>query len=310
MNIHNTTIEAGENQTLKLYIGRLPSDNRIQINLHVFRSSLPGPTILVLAGVHGDEINGIEIVRRAITEGIFERLTRGAAVVIPLLNVYGFNNFSREVPDGKDVNRSFPGSLDGSLASRVARAITKKVLPHIDYGIDFHTGGQSRFNYPQVRYSAGDEQSKRLAEAFGAPFLLANRPPAKSLRKIALKHEKPILTYEGGENQRFDGFSIEQGLMGLKRVLVAQDMLEASLPPGQSKTFSDSTWVRAAKAGLFRWQKNSGHAVQKGEPIGVINDPYGMDEIPILSPRNGYIIGHNNAPVVSTGDALFHIAYE
>lgn len=309
MTINNVSIEPGEQKVVKVHIGRLPSDTRIHINIHIFRSETPGPTMLVLAGVHGDEINGVEIVRRTIAGRFFDPLKCGSVIVIPLLNVYGFINFSREVPDGKDVNRSFPGNLNGSLASRVARSVTKKVLPFVDFGIDFHTGGRNNYNYPQVRYTAGDPASAELARAFDAPFTLANRPIAKSLRKVALKQEIPIIVYEGGENARLDGFSIEQGLMGLRRLMVAQGMLDGDLMTQTSRHFSQSTWLRAGKSGLFRWQKNSGHAIRKGEPLGVINDPYGMDEIPVIAPRSGYIIGHNNAPVVNTGDALFHIVH-
>ncbi|MCB0619310.1 MAG: succinylglutamate desuccinylase/aspartoacylase family protein [Saprospiraceae bacterium] len=307
--IQNTTFDPGEQGIAHLTVGRLPSDTRIQINIHVYRSTEPGPTLLVMAGVHGDEINGVEIVRRTIAHGYFEQLQRGSVIAIPLLNVYGFINFSREVPDGKDVNRSFPGNLKGSLASRVARTLTKKVLPLIDFGVDFHTGGRNHYNFPQVRYTKNDPKAGELAAQFAAPFTLGKSPLAKSLRKVARDAGKPILVYEGGENQRFDGFSIEKGLAGLRRVLAAQDMIAEKVEPEDTLYFTQTTWIRAARAGLFRWSKRSGHAIRRGEPLGVINDPYGMDEIPVVAPRDGYIVGHNNAPVVSTGDALFHVAY-
>ena len=307
--IQNTTFDPGEQGIAHLTVGRLPSDTRIQINIHVYRSTEPGPTLLVMAGVHGDEINGVEIVRRTIAHGYFEQLQRGSVIAIPLLNVYGFINFSREVPDGKDVNRSFPGNLKGSLASRVARTLTKKVLPLIDFGADFHTGGRNHYNFPQVRYTKNDPKAGELAAQFAAPFTLGKSPLAKSLRKVARDAGKPILVYEGGENQRFDGFSIEKGLAGLRRVLAAQDMIAEKVEPEDTLYFTQTTWIRAARAGLFRWSKRSGHAIRRGEPLGVINDPYGMDEIPVVAPRDGYIVGHNNAPVVSTGDALFHVAY-
>jgi predicted deacylase len=307
--IHNQTIEPGEDRIIQINVGRLPSDTKIHINVHVYRSGEPGPTALILAGVHGDEINGVETVRRLVADRFFERLKRGNAIVIPLLNIYGFINFSREVPDGKDVNRSFPGSQSGSLAARVARTLTKKVLPIIDFGVDFHTGGNSLYNFPQIRYTKGDQQAKEMAEAFAAPFTIVKRPIPKSLRKVASDAKKPVIIYEGGESLRFDGFAIEKGLIGLKRLLHSMDMLDGDFPAEESLHFERSSWLRASRAGLFRWSKRSGHAVLKGEPLGVINDPYGTDEIPIVAKRDGYIIGHNNAPVVSTGDALFHIGY-
>lgn len=305
--LNNTTIEQGQNEILRLNVGRLPSDTRIHLNVNVFRSENPGPTMLVLAGVHGDEINGVEIVRRTIASGMFENLNCGTVIAIPVLNIYGFNNFSREVPDGKDVNRSFPGSNTGSLASRVARILTKKILPAVDFGVDFHTGGNSNYNYPQIRYIKGDPESEALAKAFNAPYLIPNKPISKSLRKAAMDVGTRILVYEGGENLRFDGFAIEKGLSGLKKLMFAKGMIDKAPEPEKSIKLVKSRWLRAARAGLFRWSKCSGHSVKRGEPLGVINDPYGQDEIPIVSKTDGYIFGHNNTPVVSMGDALFHI---
>jgi len=306
--IHTTSIEPGQNAVLRLQVGRLPSDTRIHMNINVYRSEEEGPTLLALAGVHGDEINGVEILRRALACHLFENLKRGSVIAIPVLNIYGFNNFSRDVPDGKDVNRSFPGNRKGSLASRVARTLTHKVLPLVDFGVDFHTGGRSHYNYPQIRFTKGDTAAEQWARAFAAPFLIANRPIPKSLRKVATLAGKPIIVFEGGENLRLDGFAIEKGLAGLKRLMHAQGMIEEEPPPAEkSILFQKTIWLRAARAGMFRWTKQSGHAVQKGEPLAVITDPAGRDEIPVLASRDGYLIGHNNAPVVSQGDALFHI---
>ena len=310
INVNKIPVSLGEQEVVKLHVGRLPSGNRIQIQAHVYRAEKPGPTMLVLAGVHGDEINGVEIVRRTIEYRMFEKLEMGTVIAIPLLNIYGFINFSREVPDGKDVNRSFPGSRAGSLASRVASTLTKKVLPHIDFGVDFHTGGRSHYNYPQVRFSKGDARSEELARAFSAPYLISNKPIAKSLRKTALDHGKPILVFEGGENLRFDGFSIEKGLAGLRRLMYHQGMIKQSEKEEKSILFARTSWIRAPRSGIFRWSKCSGHKIYKSEPIGVINDPYGQEEIVIYAPRDAYIIGHNNSSVVSQGDALYHLGFE
>ncbi len=305
--LHNTTVEPGQNEIIRLNVGRLPSDTRIHLNVNVYRSEQPGPVMLVLGGVHGDEINGVEIVRRTIASEMFENLKSGTVIAIPVLNIYGFNNFSREVPDGKDVNRSFPGAANGSLASRVARILTKKILPLVDFGVDFHTGGNSNYNFPQIRYVKGDLESETLAMAFNPPYLIPNKPIPKSLRKAAMDMDTRILVYEGGENLRFDGFAIEKGIAGLKKLMRAKGMIEKAPEPIKSIKLVKTTWIRAARAGLFRWSKRSGHSVKRGEPLGVINDPYGQDEIPVVSKYDGYIFGHNNTPVVSMGDALFHI---
>ena len=309
MNIQNISIEPGQSQLVRLSVGRLPSDTKIYLNVHVYRSTEPGPAVLVMAGVHGDEINSVEIVRRTIASRMFEKIQRGSVIAIPLLNVYGFNNFSRDVPDGKDVNRSFPGSSRGSMAARVAHVFSKNVLPLIDFGVDFHTGGNNNFNFPQIRYTAGDARSRELADAFAAPFSIAARPIAKSLRKAAFSAKKTILVFEGGENLRFDGFSIEKGLAGIHRLLHSQDMLPESPPPDPNVQIGNRTWLRAARPGIFRWSKQSGQKVRVGEPLAVINDPYGQDEIPVVATKDGYIIGHNNNPVVGMGDALFHLGW-
>lgn len=311
MNINGNDIAPGERTSIKLSVGRLPSGTAISIHAHLYRSSEPGPTLLVLGGVHGDEINGVEIIRRAVNDGLFDQLKCGNVIAIPLLNIYGFINFSRDVPDGKDVNRSFPGSTSGSLASRVARTITKKILPLVDFGVDFHTGGRSLYNYPQVRFSRNHPDSEQLALDFGAPFLLGTPPIRKSLRRTAQELHKPIIVFEGGESLRYDALSIEKGLAGIRRLLIRRGMAEGKVNRRKTQLFKKSRWIRAAKAGMFLWIKSSGNRVEKGEPIGQINGPYGKSKtIWVRARESGVIIGHNNAPVVSQGDALFHIAYE
>ena len=198
----------------------------------------------------------------------------------------------------------------GSLASRVANIISKQILPLIDFGVDFHTGGHSNYNYPQIRYSTGHEESEELGRVFGAPYLIAKKTIPKSFRRVALDAGVPILTYEAGENLRFDGFSIERGLAGIKRMLQYKGMIMGNPSPQAPLHFTKTTWMRAARSGIFRWTKCSGQKVKKGERIGVINDPYGEQETTILSKQSGYIIGHNNAPIVNPGDALFHIGME
>lgn len=308
MIIQNNIIEPGQNTVLRLSVGRLPSDTKIFLNVHVFRSTEPGPSVLFMAGVHGDEINGIEIIRRTLAERWFEGLQKGSVVAVPLVNVQGFNSFNRDVLDGKDVNRSYPGSPNGSMASRLAHAINRQILPVIDFGIDFHTGGNSNFNYPQLRFSPTDPKSKELAMSFGAHYLISSKFIPKSLRKSAFDHGKSIVVYEGGENLRFEAQPIEQGLAGIRRLLVLHGMLKGEhqeLPACIPIERSD--WMRAERPGIFRWVKQSGEQVKPGEVLGYINDPYGTDEIPVVAKKRGHIIGHNNNPVVGMGDALFHI---
>ena len=311
MTIADGEFYPGQSGSVEVAAGQLPSGNQVSISAQVFRAYQPGPVLLFLAGVHGDEINGVEIVRRCIAQKIFEKIETGTVIAIPLLNVYGFNNFSRDVPDGKDVNRSFPGTTSGSLASRIANGLSRNILPHIDLAVDFHTGGRGTYNFPQIRYNTEDEKAALAATAFAPPLIFANRAPAKSLRRSAFKnHKLPVLTFEGGENLRYDAHSIDVGVSGIKRLLSDQKMLAEK--PGENHkkpTFvNHSTWIRAGMAGLFQWTKKSGYPVRKGEPIGFIADPQaGKANKRLLSPRDGFIIGHANAAVVSQGDALFHI---
>ena len=295
---------------IKLNVAKLPSGTVINIRVHVFRSKNFGPTALFMGGLHGDEINGVETVRRAVKEGVFNNLTSGSVIAIPLLNVYGFINFSRDAVDGKDVNRSFPGSAKGSLASRVAYTLTNSILPLVDFGVDFHTGGSSRYNYPQVRYTKGDIAAKELAEQFAAPYLMEKKNLEKTLRYTAAGMDIPILVYEGGESLRFDGFSIDHGLQGIQRVLFQKKMLNSDVPAyHKPKYFSNFTWMRAEKSGMFMWMQSSGAKVSEGEVLGVINSPHGNKEVRVLAKKDGYIVGHNNAPVVNAGDALFHLGW-
>ena len=307
--LNNNVIAPGESAQIKLNVGKLPSDSAIYIHALINRSAVPGPTVLVLGGVHGDEICGIEIVRQLFTEGVFDNLVCGNVIAIPLLNIFGFINFSRAVPDGKDVNRSFPGNSRGSLASRVARSLTRKILPFTDIVLDFHTGGDSRYNFPQIRYSRRDLQSAKLAEVFAAPFSIGKSEIAGSLRKETMKRGIPTLVYEGGEALRLDGFAIERGKAGVKRVLDSLGMIKKpELLPATTKHVKETRWIRAAEAGLFTWTKQSGQRIKKGEPLGLIHDPYGNKKIVVSAESDAYIIGHNNAPVVNVGDALFHLA--
>ncbi len=306
----NTEIEPGHSVKVNYMVGYLPSGTRMAIQMEVFRSAIPGPHVLIIGGVHGDEINGVELARRMLEQDLMPQLTRGTVIVIPLLNVFGFINFSRAVPDGKDVNRSFPGSSGGSLASRVARVLTKNLLPQADVIIDCHTGSHQLFNYPQIRVTKGDETGHELAKAFNPPFIFQRSALRGSLRKTAWQTNKVCLIYEGGEASRLDGFSIARGIAGIQRTLQKLNMLQDAPTASDIPIELDhAAWIRASSSGLFIWSKNSGKRICKGEPLGTIGDLVGSKRKVVAATRDGYIIGHTNAPVVNLGDALFHIAY-
>lgn len=310
MKIADKTIPKNKKSTVEIPIARLPTNTPIDLVAHVFRSANPGPTMLVLGGLHGDEINGIEIVKRAQAEGLYKDLKMGTVISIPLLNAYGFINFSRGLPDGKDVNRSFPGGSSGSLASRIAYTLSYYILPHVDFAIDFHTGGASIYNYPQVRVYSRDHAAMELAEVFGMPHLITGGLIPKSLRKTAHDMGIPMVVFEGGESLRMDEFSIKLGVDGIRRVLVSKGMIDGKNEDVHQVVLHSNSWIRAHRSGMLRCHKVSGDYVMKGDLLGTITGPYGHFEVNVLAKKTGMIYGHNNQPIVSQGDALFHIGYE
>lgn len=307
--INGKAIDRGEKVMTKLVISKLPSGTVIEIPVYVFRSVHDGPVVLLMAGMHGDEVNGIEIMRRMLSKKMLYPL-KGTIIAVPILNIYGFLNFSRDVPDGKDVNRSFPGNRDGSLASRVAHRFMKEVIPYVDYGIDFHTGGSSRTNYPQIRCVLSNPKNEEMAKAFAAPFTMNAAYRPGSLRKEASKYGKSILVYEAGESLRFDEAGIKTAIEGTSRLLNYLGMATAGPPPAvEPIVCMKDIWLRAKNAGLFRTTLKCGEHVKKGQQVGTITDPYGEMEVRLNAPASGYVVGLNNMPIVNQGDALIHIAF-
>jgi predicted deacylase len=248
--------------------------------------------------------------RNLLKEKYFENLNRGSVIAIPITNVVSFLNRSRELPDGRDLNRCFPGTSSGSLGSRIAYDLTKKILPIIDFGVDFHTGGAEINNYPQVRCFFENEKSFELAKSFGAPFILNSAYREKSLRKEAARFGKPMLVYEAGESFRFSTVGITEGVNGCLRLMKNLKMLDVNTPKPQTITLAGSKWIRAKISGLFRTTKKFGTYVEKDQVIGVVSSPYAEIEKYLVAPVSGFLIGINNKPVVNEGDALIHIGTE
>lgn len=305
--INGEKIGPREDRQLNLRIARLPTYTNIDLPVRVIRSEKPGPVVLLTGGLHGDEINGIEIVRRIVSNKLL-RLQKGSIVAIPLMNIYGFIQNVRGVPDGKDINRSFPGSKSGSLAKLVAHTIMKKIIPIIDIGIDFHTGGSSRANLPQIRCVLNIEQNIELARAFAPPVIIHSGLIEKSFRKSTYKKGKHILVFETGESLRFDLNGIEEGINGTLRLLKHLEMVKEAPRPHSSEIYENSDWVRASFAGLYHPKIKLGDLVEKGMNLGSITDPFGNEKKPLKSKYEGRVIGINNCPVVHKGDAILHIA--
>ncbi len=305
--INGKTFLPGKSGTAILNTYRLPTRSVIEIPVYVFRSKNPGPTLLLLAGMHGDEINGIEIIRKLINREEVRNPICGSIIAIPVINIVSFLFGSRNLPDGRDLNRCFPGSSKGSLGARIAYDLMKAILPQVDMGIDFHTGGDRISNYPQVRCVFENETNVELARQFAAPFVIDALFRDSTFRKEAAKKGKSILVYEGGESSRFDYLAINEGINGVLRLMYHQGMTQLQLPSNTPVFLDDSSWIRAKHSGLFHTSQNNGAFINKGNVIGMISDPYGEFEYKIISPVDGYIFGLNNKPVVNQGDALMNI---
>jgi predicted deacylase len=305
-------IPPGKRTLIKVDIARLPTRSQIEIPVIIERGKQDGPCLLLLAGIHGDEVNGVEIVRQIVANK-WNKPTRGTVICIPVLNVFGFIHQSRYLPDGRDLNRVFPGTKKGSLASQFAHALTTDIVPHIDYCIDYHTGSSSRFNFSQIRISENDPKALQMAQVFAAPFTLQSGEREKSFREMLVKQNKHVLLFEGGKALDFSKSVTRAGIYGALRVMHHLGMRDFSdilhaLPESHPTTLiHDTQWVRAGYAGLYRTMVRAGSLVKKGEVLGTITDPYGSFEKKLRSPVEGYIICTNHAPIVNMGDALFNI---
>lgn len=308
MKIKGTNIAVGEFKEINLDIARLTSGTKIEVPVFVSRGKKPGPTLLIMAGLHGDEINSVDVVRTILQEKRYQT-DKGTVICVPVLNIFGFINFSREVPDGKDVNRSFPGSSKGSLASQIAYQLTQEVLPHCDYILDLHTGGASRFNEPQVRGVLSDEKTLEMAKAFNAPLSLHSNLIDKSIRQIAHKMNKTIIVFEGGESMRFDQNSKDVALQGVDNIIIYLGLKNGDLQPSTTQIYPRKKWLRAPGSGLFDSVVSTGDKVKKNEVIGYINGPFGDYQKACIASKSGTIITLNMNPMVNRGDAIVQIAY-
>ncbi len=312
MNILGQEILPGRGFQLNLEVAHLHTRTPIQVPVLVERAKVDGPTVLIMAGLHGDELNGIEIVRRFLRKKL-NKPSSGTIICLPIFNIFGFLNLKRELPDGRDLNRSFPGSNKGSLAAQFAFHFLKEIAPHCDFIIDFHTGAAQRNNFPQIRCPFSDPDSLELAKVFNPPFILDTALIAKTLRESIIKSKKKILLFEGGKSNNIEENVIEEGLNGLKRLISHLGMRTYKIDFTQSRKplfVGESKWMRAPSSGMFQCFVSNGSAVQKGDKLALVTDPYGKYEKKIKATQNGFVICINEAAVVYKGDAIIHIAKE
>ena len=305
----DAAIAAGKRKHVELPAGRLPSGTSMSLPIEILHGTRPGPTIWLSGALHGDEIVGVEIIRRVI-ERIDPKTLAGTVIAVPIVNVFGFVTGSRYLPDRRDLNRSFPGSTRGALAGRLARSFVDNVVEISDLGIDFHAGSDDRTNLAQIRGNMDDGETRRLGLAFGAPLLIHSSTIKGSLRETALKRGKKILLFEGGEPRRFSPKAVDAGFVGTLRVLHTLGMIpDAPAPPTTSPAESRSTkWVRATRGGIFRLETRLGARVEEGARLGVITGPAGRGAKPVVARVSGLVMGHAVNPLVHQGDALVHIA--
>lgn len=311
LTIFGEEIHPGESKELNFSIAKLHTNTPVDVPIIIERSKYKGPTVLFTAGIHGDEVNGIEIIRQLISKGI-NRPKTGTIICIPIINIFGFIQNAREFPDGRDLNRSFPGNKSGSLAARVAFKLMNEIIPYVDYCLDFHSGGSNRFNAPQIRIEKNDSLLLKLATVFNPPFVLKSTNLKKTFRNSCKKKGVPLLLFEGGKSNYIDSVVSNTGVNGSKRVLHHLGMLRSNFKvssPKKSPIFiSKSKWLRAPKSGMFKPIIKTGAFVEKGQVIGHITDPYGKKNYRYKSAFSGYIINVNESPLIYQGDALFHIS--
>jgi predicted deacylase len=303
-------VHPGERATVDLPFADLYTHTEMLLPVHVVNGRRPGPTVFIAAALHGDELNGVEIIRQFLRLPGLRKLS-GCVLAIPVVNVFGFINRSRYLPDRRDLNRVFPGSESGSIGARLARLISNEIVSQCNYGIDLHTGAVNRTNLPQIRANLADAETARLAEAFGAPVVIDAAVREGSLRKFAAERGVRTIVYESGEALRFDELSIRVGVNGIRRVLRELQMLPAvksQKVPVRSQVAHSTTWVRAGGSGVFRTKCRIGDAVEKGQALGLIADPFSEGEVPVSAPVRGVVIGRSTSPLTHEGEALFHIA--
>ncbi|WP_178986143.1 succinylglutamate desuccinylase/aspartoacylase family protein [Winogradskyella helgolandensis] len=313
LNILGVEVAPGKSVTVTFEVAKLHTRNTLEVPIIIERSKKPGPTILMTAGIHGDEVNGVEIVRQIIAKGI-NKPKIGTIICVPVINVFGFLNMDRLFPDGRDLNRVFPGNSKGSLASRVANFVMTELVPHVDFAMDFHTGGAGRFNAAQIRIVKDNPKLKELAHVFGAPFIYYSQNLNKSYRNACDNAGIPMLLFEGGKSFNIDTNITNTGVNGAKRVLHHLGMLrtkyKVSRPKVNAVIIEESKWIRAKYSGMFKATVTINTLVNKGDVLGNITDPYGSFNFFVKAPNAGYIFNVNESPIIYQGDAIFHISTE
>lgn len=311
--VAETSIPAGRRARVELPVARLPTGTWLNLPMEVVNGARSGPSLWLSGAIHGDEVLGVEIIREVLSQ-IKPRTLVGRVFAVPIVNVFGFIQETRYLPDRRDLNRSFPGSSRGSLAGRIAHLFMTEVVEQCEVGLDLHCGSDDRTNLPQIRGDLEDPETRRIAEAFAAPVMIHSVGPTGSLRKAAQKKGVRTLVYEAGEARRFDPDGLTAGVAGVIGVMTELGMIEPEPQGGPSPSRPPSSvsrntgWVRAGRAGILKLDTTLGAPVRKGERLGVVRDAFGMQGLPVRANRTGMVIGLTVNPVVFRGEAVAHIA--
>lgn len=308
--IGGIAVAPGTRRPVDLHVSVLSNHTPMSLPVHVVHGHEHGPVMFISGVIHGDEVMGVEVVRRVLAHPALKAM-KGTLLAVPIVNGFGLISHSRYLPDRRDLNRSFPGSDHGSLASVLADLLMREVVLRCDYGVDIHSAALHRTNLPQIRISPDDDELMDMAYAFGAPVILVSRLRDGSLRQSALDRGVKVLVYEGGEALRFEPGAIEAAVTGILRVMASLGMIgpgHADAPAKKPTVSVSSHWLRAPEGGIFRSRLGIGDWVKKDELLGVVSDPLGIQETQVAAIQTGIIIGQSHLPVVNRGDALFHIA--
>ena len=301
-------IPEGKRTVIDLKIAKLHTRTTVNVPVIIEHSKNPGPVVLLLAGIHGDETNGVGIVREIIDLKL-NKPKNGTIICIPVFNIFGYLIQTREFPDGRDLNRMFPGTINGSLASQFAYQFSEKIAPYVDYIIDFHTGGGERDNIAQIRCNKDDAKGLELAKIFNPPMIVYSNTIIKSLRETLHKMGKTVLLFEGGKSKELSPTIINEGVNGTRNVLIHLGLIEGEINVRATPIFiKKAKWIRASDSGMFKVRVQNGTLVKKKEVLGVIQDPFGEFKKKVYAPFDGYVFCINKTPIVNKGDALFHMS--
>jgi hypothetical protein len=308
--VGNRVVAPGRRARIELPFAKVPTGSQESLPVAVINGRRPGPHVWLSGAIHGDELNGVEIVRKVLRL-LDAKTLRGAVIAVPIVNPLGFIIESRYLPDRRDLNRTFPGSPRGSTAARLAHLFMREVVSQCTVGLDLHTASNHRINIPQIRADTNNAATLRLARAFGAPFIIHARHRDGSLRQAATELGATVLVYEAGQAHRFDDDAIETGVMGVMRTLRSLKMIDDRLPRVRpARVMRRTRWVRARRGGLANITVGLGDEVEKGQVLATISDAFSTRPTATTAPAGGFVVARTLRPLVNSGDALVHIASE